>query len=221
MAFGVPTVHGYIQILISLLAVAWLFHGLALLNSLIMKPGRSARGAVGVVVFFVLVFFNAMRMGRFIPSVALFDDDGRLTFFGVSLPWLAVVLFYIGGVLCFIYLAARRKMGEEKIHPLSKPQAIAALATLSLLMLGGIWRVDDNGVVQIVVLYLLVIAGAPLDLDGHTQSRRVLQGPLASEKARASKSALVGRPVAQPDLSRHRMHDHPGHRDRGPIDVRR
>ena len=137
MAFGVPTVHGFIQLMILLVAIAWVFHGLALLNSLIMKAGANARGAVGVVVFFVLVFFNAMRMGRFIPSVALFDDDARLTFFGASLPWLAVVLFYVGGLLFFIYLAARRRMGEERIHPLSKPQAIAALTSLSVLLLGG------------------------------------------------------------------------------------
>jgi hypothetical protein len=164
MAFGVPTVHGYIQIFIFLVAITWVFHGMALLNSLIMKPGRSARGAVGVVLFFVLIFFNMMRMGRFIPSIALFDEGGRLTFFGVSLPWLAVVLFYVGGLLFFIYLAVRRRMGEERIHPLSKPQAIAALASLSVLMLGGVWRTEDNGVVQIVALYLLVIAAILLIL---------------------------------------------------------
>ncbi len=95
MAFGIPTVHGYIQLLLFIVALAWVFHGLALLNSLIMKPGRNTRGAVAVVVFFVLFFFNAMRMGRFIPSIALFDGDARLTFFGASLPWLAVVLFYV------------------------------------------------------------------------------------------------------------------------------
>ena len=165
MAFGVPNVHVFIELMILLVAIAWVFQGLALLNSLIMKPGRNARGAVGVVVFFVLLFANLVRIGRFLPSVTLFDDDARLTFFGVSLPWLAVVLFYVGGLLFFIYLAARRRMGEERIHPLSKSQAIAALTSLSVLVLGGLWKTeDDERVLEIVVLYLLVIAALLLIL---------------------------------------------------------
>ncbi len=157
MAFGVPSVHGFTQIVILMVAVAWVFHGLALLNSLIMKGQRSARGAVGVIVVFVLFFFNAMRMGRFIPSVALFDEDGRWTFFGYSLPWLAVMLMYVAYVLFFLYLAARRKMGSERIHPLSKPQAITALASLSVLLLAGVWANDYHGILETVALYLLVI----------------------------------------------------------------
>ena len=157
MAFGVPSVHGFIQLVIFMVAIAWVFHGVALLNSLIAKGQRSARGAVGVVVFFVLVFFNMMRMGRFIPSAALFDEDSRLTFFGYSLPWLAVILFYVAYVLFFLYLASRRKMASERIHPLSKPQAIAALVSLSVLLLAGIWENDYHGILEIVALYLLVI----------------------------------------------------------------
>ena len=157
MAFGVPTVHGFIQLTIFMVAIAWIFHGLALLNSLVKKGQRSARGAVGVVVFLVLIFFNMMRMGRFIPSVALFDEDSRLTFFGYSLPWLAVLLFYVAYVLFFLYLASRRKMGSERIHPLSKPQAIAALASLSVLLVAGIWENDYRGILEVVALYLLVI----------------------------------------------------------------
>jgi hypothetical protein len=164
MAFGVPTVHGYIELFLFLMALAWFFHGLALLNSLIMKPGRNSRGAVAVIGLSVLFFAYAMRMGRILPSISLFDEDARLTFFGTSLPWLAVVLLYIGSLLFFIYLAACRRMGEERIHPFSKPQAIAALAALSLLMLGGVWRIEDNGVVEVIVLYLLVLAALLLIL---------------------------------------------------------
>jgi hypothetical protein len=49
LAFGVPSAHGFIQIVILLMAIAWLFHGLALLNALITKGHRGSRGAVGVV----------------------------------------------------------------------------------------------------------------------------------------------------------------------------
>jgi hypothetical protein len=158
IAYGVPTVHRFIELTIFLVAIAWVFHGLALLNALIMKGQRSARGAVGVVVFFVIIFINSLRMGRIFPSVGLFDEDARLTFFKASLPWLTVVLIYVGALLFFIYLAARRRMGEERIHPFSKPQAIAALTALSVLLLGGIWQREKNGVLEIVVLYLLVVA---------------------------------------------------------------
>jgi hypothetical protein len=164
LAFGVPSLHGFVELMILLVALAWLFHGLALLNALIRKGQRSARGAVGVVVFFVLFFFYAVRMGRFIPSVALFDEDGRLTFFGYSLPWLAVVLLYVASVLYFVFLAARRKMGSEPSHPLSKPQAIAALASLSVLFLGGIWAMDNDLIPEMVLLYLLVITAILLVL---------------------------------------------------------
>jgi hypothetical protein len=157
LAFGVPTVRGFVQIMIFLVAITWLFHGLALINSLIRKGHRSARGAVGLVIFFLIFFFNAMRMVRFVPSVVLFDEDARLTLFGYSLPWLAVVLAYIAAVLYFLFLAARRKMGSERIHPLSKLQAIAALSSLSVLLVGGIWKQENELVLEIVVLYLLVV----------------------------------------------------------------
>ena len=42
LAFGVPSVHGFIQLSILMVAIAWVFHGLALLNSLIMKGQRVA-----------------------------------------------------------------------------------------------------------------------------------------------------------------------------------
>ena len=43
MAFGVPTLHGFIELMVFVVAIAWLFHGLALLNSLLRK-GSAARG---------------------------------------------------------------------------------------------------------------------------------------------------------------------------------
>ena len=55
--------------------------------------------------------------------------DLRLTFFGISFPWLAVVLLHLSGVLVFHLPGRAAKMSSERIHPLSKLQAIAALAT--------------------------------------------------------------------------------------------
>jgi hypothetical protein len=164
IAFGVPSFHGFIELMVCLIALAWLFHGLALLNSLIMKGQRSARGAVAVIVFFFLFLFNIVRMGRFIPSVAMFSEDGRLTFFGQSLPWLTVVLLYVASMLFFVFLAARRKMGSERIHPLSKLQAIAAMAVVSVLALGAIWQREEHDALEIAALYALVVTAIPLIL---------------------------------------------------------
>ena len=129
-----------------------------------MKPGAMRGARSEWLCSLSSSFVNSLRMGRFIPSVALFDEDGRLTFFGVFAALAGVVLFYVGGLLFFIYLAARRRMGEERIHPLSKPQAIAALASLSVLMLGGSGGQTTTAILEIVVLYLLVIAAILLIL---------------------------------------------------------
>ena len=96
----------------------------------------------------------------------LVDLDQRLTFFGISLPWLAVVLIYIGALLFFVYLAARRRMGSDRIHPLSKGQALAGMLMLSILLVGGIWEQNSYDVLQIVALYLMVDRVDFRDTDG-------------------------------------------------------
>ena len=57
-----------------------------------------------------------------------------------------MVLIYIAALLFFVYLAARRRMGSDRIHPLSKVQAIAGMLTLSILLVGGIWKQDSYDV---------------------------------------------------------------------------
>jgi hypothetical protein len=155
LAFGTPSVHGFVQLMVLLVACAWLFHGLALLNALLAKARANPRGVVGLIIF--VVFFGGNLIFGLRRSAALVDMDLRLTFFGISLPWLAVVLLHQAVVLYFIYLAARRKMGSERIHPLSKPQAIAALASLAVLLVGTIWRREEFVTLEIATIYLLVI----------------------------------------------------------------
>jgi hypothetical protein len=155
LAFGTPSVHGFVQLMVLLFVCAWLFHGLALLNALLAKARANPRGVVGLVIF--VVFFAGNLIFGLRRSAALVDMDLRLTFFGISLPWLAVVLLHLAVVLYFIYLAARRKMGSERIHPLSKPQGIAALASLAVLLVGTIWRRGEFVTLEIATIYLLVI----------------------------------------------------------------
>src|SRR5262249_42097132 len=155
VGFGLPSAHGLIQLMIALVAAAWLFHGLALLSALLARPRAGSRGAIGIIVFLVVVF--SQIVGAFMSrSSILVDLDQRLSFFGVSLPWLAVVLIYIGATLFFVFLASRRRMASDRIHPLSKVQAIAAMLTLSILLVGGIWKQESYDILQIVALYFLV-----------------------------------------------------------------
>jgi hypothetical protein len=78
-----------------------------------------------------------------------------MTFFGVSLPWLPVVLLYQMVTLFFLLLAATRKMESQRLHPLSRPQAIVAMLTFATLILGGIWQKDGYEIYQVASLYLL------------------------------------------------------------------
>jgi hypothetical protein len=154
LAFGTPSVHGFVQLMIVLLGAAWLFQGLAVLNALLSRLRTSSRGVVGVIVF-VLIFgsYGWMGLGR---SAALVDYGWRLTFFGISVPWLAVVLIYLSAILFFIYLACVRRMTSDRIHPLTKSQGIAAIATLAVLVLGGIWKQGEFELLNVIALYVMV-----------------------------------------------------------------
>jgi hypothetical protein len=164
LAVGVPSWRGFVQVTILLFTTAWIVHGLAMLNSLILKAQANARGVAGAAIVMFFVLLNGVRMGRLLPSAIFFDEDGRLGFFGMSLPWLAVVLVYALPLLFFIFLAARRKMAWERVHPLSKPQAIAALALLGVLTLGGIWGQSAYDVLLIIALYTMVGAAFVLTM---------------------------------------------------------
>jgi hypothetical protein len=162
LALGTPSVHGFVQLMILLIALAWVFQGLALLNALVGKARANPRGVVGLVIF--IMFFGSYIVVGVTRSATLVDTDMRLHFYGFSLPWLAVVLLYIAAVLYFTYLAARRKMGSERIHPLSKPQSIAALMTAAALLIGTIWRQDQYALLEVVTLYVLVVTAIVLIL---------------------------------------------------------
>ena len=173
-----------IQVIIALLAFAWLFHGLALLSALLSKPRAGSRGAVGAVVFLFIICSWIVSgifgiMGR---TGTLVDLDQRLTFFGISLPWLAVVLIYIAAVLFYVYLAARRRISSERMHPLSKAQALAWMLTLSILLVGGIWQQDSYDVMQVVALYFLVGASIFAILTATPSQSEYVKGLLRATK---------------------------------------
>jgi hypothetical protein len=155
VAFGVPSAHGLVQLMIALISVAWLFHGLALVGALLARPRAGSRTSGGLLIFLLIVvsWLSTAFVGR---AGVMVDLDQELKFFGVALPWLAVMLIYIAAALFFIYLAARRRMGSERVHPLSKVQGIGAVLATSILCVGGIWKQEAYDVLEVVALYFLV-----------------------------------------------------------------
>jgi hypothetical protein len=160
LAMGAIDFRALFQLMLVLLSTSWVLHGLSVLNALMLKKQAGARGVVGLVIF--LGFMTSSMFSGFGNLLSRLDQDPRLEFFGISLPWLVVVLLYQIPVLFFVFLAARRKMDSERLHPFSKPQGIAAMATLGVLLLGGIWSLDDSEVLPTLMIYLLVILGIVL-----------------------------------------------------------
>ncbi len=162
MALGVPSLRGFIQLMILLIAAAWTVQGLTLLNGLMSKAKNPASNVVGLMVLAWFVSMPLISGGMF--SINLVEGERRLSFFDISLPWLPVVLLYQTPMLFFIFLAARRKMESARMHPLSKPQAISAMITFAVLVLGGIWKQERPEILAIVALYLLVITAVVLTI---------------------------------------------------------
>ncbi len=109
MATGSLGIRGLIQLMIVLFTGAWILHGLSLLSGLISKVKvNSAFGSSGV---FLLVFFlGGPLIAGGVFSTQLVERADRMTFYGISLPWLPVVLLYEIAVLFFVYLATRRRI---------------------------------------------------------------------------------------------------------------
>jgi hypothetical protein len=160
LALGMPDFRGFLQLMILLIVSAWVLHGFSLLNALILKKQAGSRGVVGVVIFL------AILSGGILPGIAraasVVDRDPRISFYGISLPWLAGLLLYMIPVLFFLYLASRRKMDSERLHPFSKPQALGAMAAVGVLVLGAIWDLTDVDFLAVAVLYVLVLVGTML-----------------------------------------------------------
>src|SRR5262245_28887507 len=153
LVYGTPSVHGFVQLMILTIGCAWLFHGLAIINALLARPKTSSRGLVGVIIF--ILFFGSYSFLGLSRSAALVDYGFRICFFGLSLPWLAVVLLYLSALLYFIYRTSVRRMASERIHPLSKPQACAAITTLAILLQGVIWKREEYLVLNNIMLYVM------------------------------------------------------------------
>jgi hypothetical protein len=181
VALGTPGVGGFLQLTVLLVVSAWLLHALAMLNALVLKNPRSAsRGAVVLVLLIAIASSGLIvRLDEVLADVG---EAPTLSFFGVALPWLVVVLLYQVAALTFLLIATTRKMASERAHALSKPQAVACMAVVTVLVLGGLWDVPDLGASVLFVVYLLVPVAIVLTLTVTPSMGEFTKGLRRAEK---------------------------------------
>lgn len=183
---GKPGLGEWVQIQIALVLVAWVFHGTALLTALMAKKPKSS--AMGMLAFLVMVFMYASGGIMSVVWGAVPRPDFR--FFGLELPWLAFSALYLVSALVFLLAASTRKMRSDRAHALSKPQAVAFLSTVAVLMVGGAWSFDDKEAVPLMVLYGLVLASLPAMVTVTPEAGEFARGlRRASRAGRTSLSA--------------------------------
>jgi hypothetical protein len=156
VVMGRPSVVGFFQLLVPLVIGSWTLHAMALLNALAGKSGKSgARGMIGLTIF--LIFGGGYLIWGFISATNAVDSSPTGTIFGIDLPWLVILAIDLFPVIGFFLVASTRKLASERAHPLSKPQAIACLATGATLILGGTWGIQTEFFWTFAVLYLLMM----------------------------------------------------------------
>ena len=131
----------FAELEVGVLTSTWIAHGIAMLACLARKKPRGSVGGAVLTVILLLIFGSYGSAGFWFGAQWLLDEPRRLNFFGRMIPWLAWLLIYQVPALGFLALAVARKMRAERTHAFTKPQALACMATLAALMLGGTWGV--------------------------------------------------------------------------------
>jgi hypothetical protein len=158
---GVPDFGQFLQFIMLTLLVAWTFHALAMIATLITrKPTRG--NAIGVVALLFIFGFNVFGVAA--RGADRFVDDPNLPFFGAPIHWLPFAALYLVPIIIFALMASTRKVRSDRLNPLSKPQALVFQVVATVLVLGGLWTAGDPTVVAVLVMYLLVGCGLFLAL---------------------------------------------------------
>jgi|GEM_PF-3567894 len=175
---------------VTVLTSTWLVHAMAMLNCMTRKkPRASGLGAIAMV-FSILILSYVVSLGSYLGSRWLLDEARLLGFYGLMLPWLAWILVYELPLLGFLGLAVTRKMEAERTHAFTKPQALACMTTLILLLVGGVWNLAPQlgesspiepvptDIIAIGSVYFLSVCGLVLtititpDLSGYLKGLR-------------------------------------------------
>ncbi len=150
---------GFLQLEVPLVLLGVLIQGLSLLVTLLMRKPKGATqgGAVALMVFAIAFSWPFVNLMGMITGI-LYDTEGvsrTLPFFGLPLHWFLFLLLYLGSAIGFTLTAVIRKARSDRAHALSKPLAIACLATTSALVLGATWDVRGNQYAVMTTLYVV------------------------------------------------------------------
>ncbi|SIN71693.1 hypothetical protein SAMN05444166_0383 [Singulisphaera sp. GP187] len=128
------------QLEVAVLTTTWIVHALTMLGCMTRKkPRGSIQGTIVTIIG--MIFFGYMgSIGFYFGTRWLLEESRMLNFFGFMIPWLAWVLIVEMPILGFVGLAVSRKMAAERAHALTKPQALACMASLTTLLIGGLWN---------------------------------------------------------------------------------
>jgi hypothetical protein len=174
---------GLLQVWTAMFLAAWILQLISLLTGLTVKKprGGSRGGMVGLVIFMIFLFNGIFGVLGFAAS-SLDPEHSYLPFFGIKIHWLVLCLINTLPVIGFLLLACVRKMRSERAHLYTKAQALSALGTLSVLLLGAFWGwTTDYEVAVIAMVYALTLAGMILlatttpDLAEYTRGVRLVE----------------------------------------------
>jgi hypothetical protein len=154
---------GWLELTLPLVVGAWLLHSVALLGALVTKkPKSSGKGAGGGIIVFALLFGQPLGSLLWYLTQQLRTGNAAISFFGLPVPWLLLVVTYGLVLVGFFLLACVRKFRADRMHAYSKRQAVAFLTTLAVMVLGVMWNFPGDDSVVLVVLYVLVVAAIVL-----------------------------------------------------------
>ncbi|AGA28763.1 hypothetical protein [Singulisphaera acidiphila] len=131
----------FLQLEVAVLTTTWMLHAFTMFGCMTRrKPRGSILGTVAAIVG-ILFFGYLGSVGSYLGMRWLLVESRSMNFFGFMIPWLLWVLIVQLPILGFVGLAVSRKMAAERAHALTKPQALACMATLTALLTGGLWNI--------------------------------------------------------------------------------
>ncbi|MDA0589545.1 MAG: hypothetical protein O2820_12695 [Planctomycetota bacterium] len=150
---GDPGILGFASISIVMLTTTLLFHMMSMNAGILSKRGKTRGANMGLAFMIILASGSTASVTAGLPIPGLLtvgpayaEAMGQLegprvqlpTFFGLGLPMFVQSLIYQLPVIVFLTIPVVRRMRSEQASLYSKPAAIACLAAISFLNLGGI-----------------------------------------------------------------------------------
>lgn len=145
-----------------LFLIAWVLHAIALLSGLAgRKPKGATRGGMLGMMFLGLFLIQPIGAGVYFAATRL-QGTVTIPFFGLAVPWYLFVVFYLGVFLGFLFLACARRMRSDSAHIYTKAEAVAAMFTAGVLLLGAFWGYPDGSYLVLAMIYVETVLACVL-----------------------------------------------------------